>query len=497
VFKKLWLLPPLAFARIGGSESPCDNFSWGQNDLRHKGSGKTFIVAQRSLHVDRDGHVTEREPSSELTFKDADDRFRPVAPFFELHGEWTDGQTICRGPVTWAVLKQHGLTAADVTWSIAVANLKPYQHTRAPGDRVIAEMTVRGDVTTRRPLLGVSPAAPAHPHPLVIDAAPLPLGELQITKLDADASVCRMRVTPPKGLVYAPRDFKTRVSEIEKRAGAANKTTRWRGFALNDDRLILNPEAVWPRWRPERKGFVTHRACDRDFRTMPILTYAHDDTDGDSFTSLGLVDDTCDGLVRCTIGSLTATARVVVTPPHFAPDRRPIVSLADGLTDRVKRGEIDLSYVEDVEQTTLEVRDLFERAFETLELSNLDALNDRIRQLNEEIAKDRAVHPSVIADKHFPTSEVLAKRHLPLTEQARQRHRRMLALEVLEDRLREDPALIDRVIRAPLSGDPYFDQRMPALTRGSDGLPMHLTRRQYDLLVTWARALQRRATEGR
>jgi hypothetical protein len=492
VLTKLWLLPPLAFARVGGSETPCDNFSWGQNDLRHKGSGKTFLVPRPSLHIDEQGRVTELAAPAALQFKDGD-RFRPVAPFFELHGEWTDGGACCRGPVTLKVLKQHGGDPAGVAWSVSVANLKPFQHTRKRGDKVSAHLQLSGDVTTREPLHGVSPRDAAH---LLITQPGLPLGAMQIARLTDDASVCRMRVTPPKGLVYAPRDFVERVSAIEKRASEQDKNTRWRGFRLHADQLIVNPDAAWAQWHPEPKTFVTHRPDDRDFRTMPILTYAHDDTDGDVHRSLGLVDDICDGFVCCRIGHLTATARIVVAPPHFAPDRRPIVSLADGLADRVKRTDIDPRYVQDVEQTTLEVRDLFERAFETLELSNLDALNDRVRIGNEAAASDRAIHPSAVAHKHFPAPEALASRSLPLTEQARQRHRRMLALEVLEDRLREDPGLIERVIRAPLSGDLYFDQKMPALVRGSDSLPMHLTRRQYNLLVAWARELRRRAAEN-
>ena len=53
---------------------------------------------------------------------------------------------------------------------------------------------------------------------------------------------------------------------------------------------------------------------------------------------------------------------------------------------------------------------------------------------------------------------------------------------MLEDRLREAPDLMDRWLRPPLDPNPFFDRRMPALMRGSDGRPIHLTRRQYELL---------------
>jgi hypothetical protein len=85
---------------------------------------------------------------------------------------------------------------------------------------------------------------------------------------------------------------------------------------------------------------------------------------------------------------------------------------------------------------------------------------------------------------------------LPLTEGGRQRHRRFVALEVFEDILREQPELISRVIRPPLTSDHYYDRKMPVAMRGSDRHPLHLTRRQFNLLVTWARYLHEKTQEG-
>jgi hypothetical protein len=42
-----------------------------------------------------------------------------------------------------------------------------------------------------------------------------------------------------------------------------------------------------------------------------------------------------------------------------------------------------------------------------------------------------------------------------------------------------------------MTGEKYYDHKMPALMRGSDRYPMHITRRQYDLLVAWVRRLRR------
>lgn len=46
-----------------------------------------------------------------------------------------------------------------------------------------------------------------------------------------------------------------------------------------------------------------------------------------------------------------------------------------------------------------------------------------------------------------------------------------------------------------MTGDRYYDRRMPAVMRGSDRHPMHITRRQYELLVAWVRRL-RQGVEG-
>ncbi|MGH2769267.1 MAG: hypothetical protein ACRDJF_01910, partial [Actinomycetota bacterium] len=214
--------------------------------------------------------------------------------------------------------------------------------------------------------------------------------------------------------------------------------------------------------------------------------------------SLGLVDDVCDGIIRCSLaGAAPAEARIVVGPPDYAPDRRPFVSIADGLTDRVRRADVsDPSYVENEDLTSQEVRDLMERVLEMMENVNVDVQNDRARRENRVIAMAEGRPLEEAANQAFPAIEPVLGRPFPLTERGRQPHRRFVALEVFEDILREQPELISRWIREPLTGDRYYDRKMPAVMRGSDRMPMHLTRRQYELLVAWAGHLHRRAQEG-
>jgi hypothetical protein len=460
MIQKLWLYPPLAFARLGRSETPCDSFYWGQNDLRPRGTGKTTIQLAETLDVAPDGSVTSRMPT-EVSFKDAAG-FRPVCPFFELHGEWiaTDGSTDS-GPVTPQILAMFGLTARDIKWRVEVGNLKPFHYTLEFDDRIAATIELPGDVTERQDCRATS--APDASKPLVPAGQFLALGSVQLTKPSERFPGFRLRFTPATGRVYGP-------TNLGGRSG---------GFVLPPDCLILNPEAAWCQFVP--KG--------DDFRTNPGGLYATDD-DG---VSLGLVDDICDGVISCRLkDSSPAFARVVVGPPDYAPDRRPFTSLADGLTDRVRRHDVlDPAYVEDIEMTTLEVRDLMERILETMELMNLDAQNDRSRGENRAIAMEHGLPPDAAEDKAFPRMEPALARLLPLTELGRHRHRRFVALEVFEDILRERPDIIDKMIRKPMTGEKYYDHKMPALMRGSDRYPMHITRRQYDLLVAWVRRLRR------
>ncbi|MFB7948955.1 hypothetical protein ACFC6L_29030 [Kitasatospora phosalacinea] len=215
-------------------------------------------------------------------------------------------------------------------------------------------------------------------------------------------------------------------------------------------------------------GFPLADTSD-DPRTVPGGLFAN----AENGSSIGFVDDVCDGTVTVTLtGGPRAVARIVVSPPDFAPDRRPFVSLADGLADRVRRAEVrSPAYLADARQTALEVRDLFERILETMGNINVDVQNETV-------------------GSPLPVPEELTGVVLGLTENGRRRHRRFVALEVLEDLLREQPDLIGRVVREPVPAERGFDARMPVAMRGADAAALHLTRRQYDLLVAWARSLR-------
>ncbi|MFF8717110.1 hypothetical protein ACF07T_37630 [Streptomyces sp. NPDC015184] len=426
-----------------------------------------------TFEVADDGTLTERQPDPEkrVRFKDANG-FRPICPFFELRGTWTsvEGQHHTDEPITVDVLAEFGIDLAEVKWTVNVANLKAYQCTGSPGDRIEAAVELRGDHHLRQMLEGKSPAGADRP--LVPPGESVPLGSVQLPHPGGGFPELRLRFTPGTGAVYGPSNL-------------LDRTDR---YLLPEDRLFLAPDAAWCK-------FTLIGATD--VRTFPAALFAGS-TSVDGRVSLGLVDDVCDGLIGVTLGGLTARARIVVTPPDFAPDRRPFTSLADGLTDRVQREEVsDPAYVaENRDLTALEVRDLFERVLEAMDAVNVDAQNDRATLENVDRAQNLGLPEDETRERTFGPPDPLPGVMLPLTERGRRWHRRFVALEFLEDLFRERPELLRQVIRTPLEEQRWYDRRMPVAVRGSDAYPMHLTRRQYDLLEGWVRSLRETVEEG-
>ncbi|MGH3916241.1 MAG: hypothetical protein ACRDTC_22965, partial [Pseudonocardiaceae bacterium] len=222
---RLVLYPPLAYGRLGPSPKPCDNYSWGPNDLSPRGTGKTTIRPEETLDVAADGTVTVRTPAK-VQFKDANG-FRPVCPFFELHAEWTTDGGAQSGPLTPDVLVANGHDLTDLGWTVTVANLKAFHYTQNDSDRITAHAELVGDDTAPRRLDGRSPEGTTNP--LVPSGADVPLGSVQLTRPSAELPGLRLRFTPAAGVVYGPTDLPQRTSV----------------FVLPAERLVLNPDAAW------------------------------------------------------------------------------------------------------------------------------------------------------------------------------------------------------------------------------------------------------------
>ncbi|HUG38689.1 MAG TPA: hypothetical protein VML54_17150 [Candidatus Limnocylindrales bacterium] len=468
MLRKLLIYPPLAFARLGNSRMPLDGFFWGPNDVTPRGTGKTTILPAETLVMHDDGTLSSRVPDT-IRFKD-ETGFRPVCPFFEIHGEWDAGdagEARGQGPLDPDVLRRFGLDTSRLRWRVDVANLKPYFMTQDWQTRIDAGVVLRGDDVTPRTLRGRSPSGA--PEALVPRGTHVPLGVVRLSRPNEAFPGLRLRFIPGRGRFFGPSDLRE----------------RWKA-KLPRRQLFLNPRSSWCSWRPKSD----------DPRGNPGGQYAKDE---DSHVSLGLVDDTCDGIVSCWIEGIAvppAYARIVVGPPDYAPDRRPLVSLADGLKDRVARDEVfERGYLDADDharaEAEREVVDMMERAFETMALMNLDVLNDRVDTLeNREAALAQGIPYRDTDHYAFPPAEPMPGDPLPLTERGREQHRRYLVPEVFADFVSKRPDFMARWVRPPLSPDPFFTPRMPALMRGASGHPLHLTRRQYDLLRLWLARLR-------
>ncbi len=67
--ERLFFYPPLAFGRLGTSDTPLECFYWGEDDNTPHGTGKTTIEPGQTLRVADDGTVSDYTPDV-IRFKD-------------------------------------------------------------------------------------------------------------------------------------------------------------------------------------------------------------------------------------------------------------------------------------------------------------------------------------------------------------------------------------------------------------------------------------------
>jgi hypothetical protein len=533
--QRIWLQQPIAFARVGKSTNPVPAFRWTYPDLRPRGSARTAIFPEPSFKVNHDTGELKQTDDPFILFKD-EEGICPVCPFFELHGEW-DGQDPKDTRLTQAVLLENNLTLADIEWQIHHANHKAYIATHAEGDRIEAHLRFSGDDHGSHELIGYSPRdAPKPLVPLSTDG--IAMGSLRAIRPTGKFPHIRLRFTAPKGLAYGPSDLVERLKPVPKSKNIIgwvldwlilkfNANEEWTDFKLPSGQMILNPQAAWMDYKlltygevPSVIGRIIKRfkiakalLCAWDTQQSEALRFAVGPRadvgklppglfaswrgNGAALSSLGMVDDLGDGVITCTLAGVgTAKARIVVGPPHFSPDRRPPVSIADDLLDKEDRaGPRNAAWASGANllSAKLEVQDLLDRAFETAGASNLDAWADQRREENASAAVYRG-DPEVPKDPDAPiwrNTALETVTDLPLFEHGTWQHRRNSAGEFFEQIVRDTPDLIERWIRDqddPLSV--YYDKKMPALMRGSDRRPLHLTRRQMEAFRRWFEAIR-------
>jgi hypothetical protein len=520
----LYFLPPLAIARLGGSDIPLESFRW-VDDVSIAGAHRTVIEPAMTLAIGADGAAVPYRPDA-IQFRDGD-KLRPVAPFFELWvrlQETIDGRLQVREqPLTLAVLRRLGVSTAALRYRITLGNKKAERRTLAASCGFVGTVATTGDDHRRHPVLACSPHNP-DAVPLVDPSRPIPLGHFQVLRpvpsfsLGVDLSVLRVRFTPAKGEVYGPPDATASMSKrIQEGRVLSPKVLEGRIYEIvPEQNRILNPGTPWSQFTRNAPGQQDPQPSD-----------AFDGAAVGVSQSWGVIDDTCDGVIEAdlVVGGQhsRATTRVISAPPDFAPDRRTFFSMADDLADRdVPPAEVSQAKLEDCEAETA---DLFQRVFEVAAGVNLDL--ERLRSLHGQTGPDYPDLPKIdnrsmtredtpyvdqiptLLPEPVPGGGPASGDYpdpLPYAAAARAVHGPLTDADTLLDFLITHAAHLRRLIRPPWGHfrqfaekpdarpDPEFrdprvvrdtlhDMRMPPYMRDSDENPLSLTWRQYNALM--------------
>jgi len=504
---EIFFLPPMAVARLGGSEIPLASFNWVEDPSLH-GAGLTVIAPAVSLNVLADGSVQPFLPAA-IQFRDGG-LLRPVAPFFELWARIDEKEQ----PLTLQLLEELGGALNKLSYKVSAANRKAARRADDPACAFSASIQVAGDDHEKHILLAASSAGTPNDEPLVPAANPIPLGSFQVMRpvasqaMGVDLGVLRVRFTPAKGEVYGPTT-----------AGSATDPDTGRAHTMVLPRnQILNPKSSW----------MHYTSNGRVDSPEPSDTYDGADDRSRQNRSFGVVDDTCDVLLEANVAmkgnTYTGAARAFSAPPDFAPDRRPFVSLADELIDR---DPPTVDPKEDPQEAIVRLGDLFQRVFETASLANLDMMRRAMMPGNNEglvnFSKMASVSlPDSMTDKDplFDKTEDLnspptSHDDVPYASVAAQVHGPMADTDDVELFLRTHASRVQQIIRPahahfkdlqpnvktkqrpnPSQRDPRIqrdgehDMRMPPYMRDSDASPLSLNRRQYEFLMRIVAELQ-------
>jgi len=447
---QLQILPPLAVARFGSAETPLDAYELvpdPNNPLAYR-----EIRAAESLEVDSaTGAIARSYTPDRIQFKDDRCRVRPVAPFLEVFATTADGKF---QPLDLELLKQEGLDATAVCWSLQVANLKVYRQTLDADDKVIATVSRFND-HEEHPLQGKC----AH----FLKDKFIPFGRVRYIRPTAQFPEIRLRFTPATGKVYGSHTERFELDENklktdpvfsghEDRIVYNTAVGKWRGFQSDvSSKTLTNPSDIYQGYWP-------------DPTKLPI--------------SWGYLDDVCDGVITVELAlkdgsKLSTHAWISSCMPAFAPDSLPVRTVADDL-EQLLHGP-DLS---DSEVSVHAAAEIVRRSLETLRHMNTLVMNGNIVEGRTNVA-----HTLGTQDTND-----FGRLYAPIVAASLVDN---LAVRTLHERIYT--ALMSgaapwfsEVIRKPEEIGDLSDKarrKMPAMLRGADGRALALTRRQISTLT--------------
>jgi hypothetical protein len=517
VIQEILLLPPIAIARLGGSTSPQDAYTW-VSAPNPRSRGETTITPDWSLSVRPDATVDPVMAES-IAFRDGP-LIRPVCPFLELWaltGEaGSDRSTWKEIPVTPNLLRENGAALSDVMFTVDARNFKASRRTGNAELQygTFPPLRITADNQGATPILATSPPGVPAARRMIPANQRIPLGSVQVMKsrpqplptatlpwtqlVDGqpvvNVEVVRVRFTPARGHAYGPPD-------------AAQPHDPGNGPMLapvDANRAFLNASAGWA-------------GADASATAPDPPQDTYDGADVGNTLSLGVIDDTCEARISASLSlpsptrTLIAAANVFVGPPDFAPDRRPFLSLADELNDRTSDSAARSALLSASERDAW-VEDLFERIYETLSLLNVDVwrrgkgiILSGTRLAETPIPGDQTTESrkamsgtDALRNRSFALPAPSSNIRLPLTEHARSRHRTLSDLDALRDFIAQNHGRLAALIRRPFEAERTEDpggigrttMRMPPFMRNSNAGPLTLTGWQYELLMSWVQAVE-------
>ncbi|MCW1410820.1 MULTISPECIES: hypothetical protein [Rhizobium] len=444
---ELRILPPLAVARLGASDTPLASYRLDVD--QNARLGYRTIVPDETLEVDIEtGEIVKAFTPARIKFRDGD-KIRPVAPFLEVFAR-TSPDVL--EPLTLQLLAAHKLTPEDVKWTVHLGCRKIERRTMDKNDRI--EALLNFSDYTRHSVLATCAN--------FRDGKTLPIGWVQYVRPNNEFPEIRLRYTPPAGHVYgsSPTGELYDTSKPEPKHTDPN---------VPEERILYDPA---------KGGWLGYDESKADVSrvTNPGSIFTQYGPDG---LSSGYFDDECDGIVLVTLDvegkSLSAFARVGAGPPTFAPDVIPIRTIADELE------QVAFGVGHDGMATLAEAEEILRRAVETVRLFNTTALNGNTVQGRTNQTSTMVRQDSNDFGRFFE----------PIMAPAIVDNHAILALHqnVLTALRSGTGAWFADALRKPEEIGDLSDigrRKMPAMMRGADGRHLVLTRRQIDAVVSAA-----------
>jgi hypothetical protein len=446
--KDVRILPPIAIGRLGSSKNPLDAFDLEPPPPEHRADYRR-IVPMPTFTVNDAGEVTQSTPAK-ITFKDADGKVRPVAPFLQVFAITDDADELV--PLTVHLLEQAKLGVDGISWSVRAGNHKVFRRTRNKNDLIDAKIPDDNGNDANAP----TSFNDHEEHKLDgrcenfkggKTGKTLPLGTVRFIKPTKAFPEIRLRFTPAEGKVY----------------GSSTKRIPAEGEQPVDDKVITEDLV---RYDPTKGwyGFVEKAAPDR---TNPPGIFAGIDLEGGGRQSWGYLDDECDGIVTFSLRidektTLTTRAVIVAGPPAFAPDSLPVRVVSDEMEQILLGPEVGkLDVAEAMEQT----RQIVRRSLDTIRLMNTAIANGgRNSVASRDDRGGQIMAPSLVDNRAV----------VELHEQ------------ILAALASGTPPWFSEALRRPEEVGDLTDtgrRKMPALMRNADGYHLALTTRMINTVV--------------